>query len=61
MIPARPSRRDERDSITASDYFVCVCYYYNQTPLARVLPVSIYIILSSDGPNFILAHRGMGS
>ena len=61
MVPARPSRGDERSDTLASDYIV---YYLFQVASImirhqRVLPDSIYIILSSDESAFDLTHRGL--
>ena len=57
-ILARPSRGDERSDVVASDYIV---YLFASIEIRgqRVLPGSVYIILSSDESAFVLTHRGV--
>ena len=59
MILARPSRGDERSGIVASDYIV---YLFASIEIRRqrVLPGSVYIILSSNESAYVLTHRETG-
>ena len=57
MILARPSRGDERSGIVASDYIVYL-FASIEIKRQRVLPGSVYIILSSNESAYVLTHRG---
>ena len=53
----KTEQKGERSGSVASDYTVCL-FASIMIRRQRVLPGSIYIILSSDESTFVLTHRG---